>query len=192
MDKSQIPERVVFQNLKDGNVFFDCSPQEARTAINAVKTFRDTGYTSELSQTIKDAEKLAIESTDHEQKTIEGQYVLPFVIADGFAQIEKEDLRVTHVFMNALNYADFRKGHREDLDIETQAVMLKLGQMATFWGARLIVTRDLVDGDVRLVADEDPDKKMVYQLNLKGESIKHKDRLDLIMEHLGIETPVAK
>ena len=192
MDKSQIPERVVFHNLKDGNVFFDCSPQEARVAVSAVKTFRDTGYTSELSKEIKDGEALILASTDHAQDTVQANYTCSHTIADGFAKVEKNNVRVSHIYMNALNYVDLRKWDRDTLDIETQASILKLGQMATLWGARLIVTRELEQGDIRFLGYDDPKNPSIYQLNVEyihDEPVGPKDKLDLIMENLGIESP---
>jgi hypothetical protein len=69
-------------------------------------------------------------------------------LADAFANIERTDLRVANVFLNAKDYADLRKWDRDTLDIETQAVLLKTGLMATLWGAKLIVSRIVPEGTV--------------------------------------------
>jgi len=63
------------------------------------------------------------------------------VLADAFALVERHDLRVARVFMNARDYADLRKFGRDILDIETQAQLLKTGLMGTLWGAQVIVSR---------------------------------------------------
>lgn len=69
-------------------------------------------------------------------------------LADAFAAVERTDIRVATVFLNAKDYADLRKWDRDTLDIETQAVLLKTGLMATLWGAKLIVSRIVPEGTV--------------------------------------------
>jgi HK97 family phage major capsid protein len=69
-------------------------------------------------------------------------------LADAFAAIERNDIRVATVFLNAKDYADLRKWDRDTLDIETQAVLLKTGLMATLWGAKLITSRIVPEGTV--------------------------------------------
>ena len=69
-------------------------------------------------------------------------------LADAYAAIERSDIRVATVFLNAKDYADLRKWDRDTLDIETQAILLKTGLMATLWGAKLIVSRIVPEGTV--------------------------------------------
>ena len=70
------------------------------------------------------------------------------VLADAFALVERHDLRVARVFMNARDYADLRKFGRDILDIETQRELLKTGLMGTIWGAQIIVSRLVPVGTV--------------------------------------------
>jgi hypothetical protein len=70
------------------------------------------------------------------------------VLADAFSLIERHDLRVARVFMNARDYADLRKFGRDILDIETQRDLLKTGLMGTLWGAQVIVSRLVPVGTV--------------------------------------------
>jgi hypothetical protein len=70
------------------------------------------------------------------------------VLADAFSLIERHDLRVARVFMNARDYADLRKFGRDILDIETQRDLLKTGLMGTLWGAQIIVSRLVPVGTV--------------------------------------------
>jgi len=70
------------------------------------------------------------------------------VLADAFALIERHDLRVARVYMNARDYADLRKFGRDILDIETQATLLKTGLMATLWGAQIVTSRLVPVGTV--------------------------------------------
>lgn len=75
------------------------------------------------------------------------------VLADAFAEIERHDLRVARVYMNARDYADVRKFGREILDIETQRTLLNTGLMATLWGAQIIVSRLVPQGFVYVTCD---------------------------------------
>jgi hypothetical protein len=77
----------------------------------------------------------------------------PADLADAFARIERHDLRVARVFCNALDYSDIRKWGRDVLDIETQAVLLKTGLMATVWGAQIIVSRRVPVGYMYVCAE---------------------------------------
>jgi hypothetical protein len=67
--------------------------------------------------------------------------ISPAVLADAFAEVERHDLRVARVYMNATDYADIRKFGRDILDIESQAVLLKTGLQAVLWGAQIITSR---------------------------------------------------
>lgn len=63
------------------------------------------------------------------------------VLADAFSLVERHDLQVARVYMNARDYADVRKFGRDILDIESQATLLKTGLQATLWGAQVITSR---------------------------------------------------
>lgn len=75
------------------------------------------------------------------------------ILADAFAEVERWDIRVARVFMNARDYADLRKFDRDTLDIESQAVLLRTGLLAVVWGAQIIVTK-MVPAGVVYVAGE--------------------------------------
>ena len=70
------------------------------------------------------------------------------VLADAFALIERHDLRVARVYMNARDYSDIRKFGRDILDIESQATLLKTGLQAVLWGAQVITSRLVPVGTV--------------------------------------------
>jgi len=82
-----------------------------------------------------------------------GAPVTPSDLADAFAEIERHDLRVARVFVNATDYTDIRKWGRDVLDIETQATLLKTGLMATLWGAQIIVSRRVPVGYIYVCAE---------------------------------------
>ena len=75
------------------------------------------------------------------------------VLADAFALVERHDLRVARVFMNARDYADLRKFGRDILDTESQRDLLKSGIMATLWGAEIITSRLVPAGTVYVCAE---------------------------------------
>jgi len=75
------------------------------------------------------------------------------VLADAFAMIERHDLRVARVYMNARDYADIRKFGRDILDIESQATLLKTGLQATLWGAQVITSRLVPVGTVYICCE---------------------------------------
>lgn len=70
------------------------------------------------------------------------------VLADAFSLIERHDLRVARIFMNARDYADIRKFGRDILDIESQANLLRTGLQAILWGAHIITSRIVPAGTV--------------------------------------------
>ena len=71
------------------------------------------------------------------------------VLADAFALIERHDLRVARIFMNARDYADLRKFGRDILDIESQRDLLKTG----LWGAQIITSRIVPVGTVYVACE---------------------------------------
>lgn len=75
------------------------------------------------------------------------------VLADAFALIERHDLRVARIYMNARDYADIRKFGRDILDIESQATLLKTGLMGTLYGAQIVVSRLVPAGTVYLCCE---------------------------------------
>lgn len=75
------------------------------------------------------------------------------ILADAFSSIERHDLRVNRVFMNAQDYTDVRKFGRDILDIESQAVLLKSGIMGSIWGAQIITSRLVPAGTVYICTE---------------------------------------
>ena len=75
-------------------------------------------------------------------------------LADAFAEIEKHDLRVARMFMNARDYSDIRKFGRDQLDPVTQKSLLATGLMAQIWGADIIVSRVVPVGTVYVCTEE--------------------------------------
>jgi HK97 family phage major capsid protein len=74
-------------------------------------------------------------------------------LADAFAAIERSDIRVATVFMNAKEFNDIRKWDRDTLDTQTQGEILKTGLMGTLWGAKIIVSRIVPEGTVYVAGE---------------------------------------
>lgn len=75
-------------------------------------------------------------------------------LADAFAEVEKHDLRVARLFMNARDYSDIRKWGRDQLDPVSQKSLLATGLMAMIWGAEIIVSRIVPIGTVYVCTEE--------------------------------------
>ena len=75
------------------------------------------------------------------------------VLADAFALIERHDLRVARIYMNARDYADIRKFGRDILDIESQATLLKTGLQGVIYGANVVTSRLVPNGTVYLCCE---------------------------------------
>lgn len=79
--------------------------------------------------------------------------VSPGILADAFAEIERHDLRVARIFMNAVDYADIRKFGRDILDPQSQANLLGSGLQAALWGAQIITSRLVPAGYIYLCCE---------------------------------------
>ena len=75
-------------------------------------------------------------------------------LSDAYAEVEKHDLRVARIFMNARDYSDIRKFGRDQIDPVTQKSLLNTGLMAMLWGAEIIVSRVVEVGTVYICTDE--------------------------------------
>ena len=89
------------------------------------------------------------------------------LLADLFAEVERKEVRVEAVFMNAWVYSDIRKWGRDILTAENQKEELQKGLMARVWGAYLIVTINVPDKTVIVTSEED--KKICSVLELDQE-----------------------
>lgn len=79
--------------------------------------------------------------------------VAPSIFADGFAEVERHDLRVARIFMNAVDYSDIRKFGRDILDPQSQANLLGSGLQAQLWGAQIITSRLVPAGYVYICCE---------------------------------------
>ena len=74
-------------------------------------------------------------------------------LADGFAAIERNDIRVATIFCNAKDYSDLRKWDRDVLNPDSQAQLLKTGIRSGVWGAQLITSRVVPEGTVNICGE---------------------------------------
>lgn len=84
--------------------------------------------------------------------------------------IEKDDLRVEAVLMNAVTYADVRKWGSNVIDIRMLREELIKGWMASIWGAYIIVNKKVPNGVV-LVTSEDKRSLMVVRDSLYNKNL---------------------
>lgn len=85
--------------------------------------------------------------------------VTPARLANVFAGVERRNLRVARIWMNACDYADVRKLGSDVFDQNSDVVTMRQGVMGWMWGAEFRVTRDVPEGFVAPIADSigDPD-----------------------------------
>lgn len=69
-------------------------------------------------------------------------------LSDAFANIQRHDIQVSMIFMNALDYGDLRKWDRDTLSPMQQDVLFKAGILATVWGAKVMTSRAVPQGTV--------------------------------------------
>lgn len=115
--------------------------------------------------------------------------ITPDVLADSFADVERHDLRVARIFMNAKDYTDVRKFGRDTLDIESQAALLATGLMANLWGAKIIVSRVVPVGQVYVLAEPEYVGRIPVrtELTVMSADVPQERTVGFsIFEHLGI------
>jgi len=169
MSTIEVPSRVAFVNIKDGHVFFDCSPAEARMAAKLITEMRDDGasnldfmvkFQTEVGAVVKSASS----APENAEWTI-GAFS-SFIIADGFRALEKREVRVSHIVMNALEYASIRKFDRDCIEAVTAMWKLRAGVMAYMWGSLIVVSKEMLPGSVVFCA-ADEDSPEFFRVSLK-------------------------
>lgn len=74
-------------------------------------------------------------------------------LADGFAAIERNDIRVATIFCNAKDYSDIRKWDRDTFDPDSQAQILKTGIRSGIWDASIITSRIVPEGTIYICGE---------------------------------------
>ena len=74
-------------------------------------------------------------------------------LADAYALVEAQRLRVDKIAMNPKRFKVFRTMGRDYMDAEIQASMLKTGFMGTLWGAEIYMSTEIPE-DTILVCSE--------------------------------------
>lgn len=113
----------------------------------------------------------------------------PNVLADAYSLLERHDLRVARVFMNARDYSDIRKFGRDTLDPESQQELRKTGLMATLWGAQIITSRLVPEGTVYVCAEPEFFGRMPVRTELTVLSADDPRRREIgfsVFEEIGI------
>lgn len=74
-------------------------------------------------------------------------------LATAFACIESRGLFVDKVFMNPNEFPVLRNAGRDYLDFETQRELLQTGLRGVLWGAQIILSMEVLKGDIFLTAE---------------------------------------
>jgi hypothetical protein len=70
-----------------------------------------------------------------------------------FKEVEKHDLVVTKIVMNAQTFADIRAWGREDFDPVTQHEVLQTGLFGHIWSADILISKKVPENTVFVLAD---------------------------------------
>lgn len=76
-------------------------------------------------------------------------------LADAWSSIEQHDLRVARVYVNARDYADFRKFNMDFYGPETQTALIKTGLQGVLWGAQVVTSRLVPQGTMYVCTEPD-------------------------------------
>jgi phage capsid family len=74
-------------------------------------------------------------------------------IASAFREVEKHDLAVTKIVMNAQAFADIRKWGQNEFDPVTQHEVLQTGTFGRLWSAEILVSKKVPLNTVYVLAD---------------------------------------
>jgi hypothetical protein len=79
--------------------------------------------------------------------------IIHTAFVDSYALIERHDMRVGNVFMNAIDFAKIRRFVRDTFDPETNRAFLRQGILGTMWGAQIIISRIIPAGQIYVTAE---------------------------------------
>lgn len=74
-------------------------------------------------------------------------------LANAFREVERHDLAVTKIVMNAQAFADIRKWGREEFDPVTQHEVLQTGTFGHLWTAEILISKKVPMNTVYVLAD---------------------------------------
>jgi hypothetical protein len=151
-------KKVRWVDENTGEQFFECSQAEARIAMRAVDGLRKGQQASleeehlrtEIERVMKFVKAHPI---PNEVKMYAAARLSAQIMTEFFTAMETQNVMVTHILMSARRYADLRMWDKDTMDLETLRWKLVLGQMATMWGANIIVWREIPDDEVVFVHD---------------------------------------
>jgi len=119
----------------------------------------------------------------HEIKTVLSP-LIPSDMADLFAEVERDEIRVESVLMSPFTYSDMRKWNRDAINIEEKKEELQKGLMASIWGAYIIVSRKVPDGIVIVTSEEDI--KVCAKLELGQEKFYNLEGLNVLKQEAAL------
>lgn len=160
--KIDIPAHVAFVNIKDGSVFFDCNPAEARLAKGFIEKVRKDRSNNIIYSDLKEIATLHKESaltskarwrlapfftnTDTPEKLTVDRLNLMF------NEMECLNLIVSSIVMNVSMYATFRGWGKAIFDEAPVGIIENVGVWGYIWSADVIVSRKVKPGRIILVS----------------------------------------
>ena len=148
MEDLYIPDRVVFMNVKDGGVFFDCSPAEARVAERAIKEFRITSNEEDYQARVFELRSQFKECLAQSEELIRDNIVISTggaltlnALNQTFAILESEGYAVDTIFAHPMRYADIRGFGSSCFDETDQVYQEMTGVKWRLWEADISSNR---------------------------------------------------
>ena len=155
-DRIQVPtfEIVAYPTIRFSQVkerrfnVIDRAQQRAKSDIMAV----EDEVVFNLIQAV--AESNIADGTQNAIKvTIKGEGLTRDLLTKAFREIEKNDLVVTKIVMNATSFADVRGWGRDDFDPVTQHEVLLTGLFGHIWTADILISKKCPMDKVFVLAD---------------------------------------
>lgn len=156
-DRIQVPTfeivsypQVRFQQVKERRFnVIDRAQQRAKSDIMAV----EDEVVFSLIQAVAEANDAAGDSNSIVYDKDGGTSLTRDLLTLAFREVEKNDLVVTKVVMNATSFADIRGWGRDDFDPVTQHEVLQTGLFGHIWTADILVSKKCPMDKVFVLAD---------------------------------------
>lgn len=161
-DRIQVPTfeivsypQVRFQQVKERRFnVIDRAQQRAKSDIMAV----EDEVVFSLIQAVAEANDAAFKAGDTDANAVVydkdgGTSLTRDLLTEAFREVEKNDLVVTKVVMNATSFADIRGWGRDDFDPVTQHEVLQTGLFGHIWTADILVSKKCPMDKVFVLAD---------------------------------------
>lgn len=126
--------------------------RSSRNRLNLIEGCQDIAYQEIRNQEQAGALALLDAVTIGSNNIINEEKLSHLVLTKGFSLIERKDLRVNSIFMNALNFSSVRCFSPQIFNHETSNESMLRGIMGALFGAQVFISRAITPGHIYLTA----------------------------------------